>query len=129
MSRIEKTVFPVNGQGTLIYTIKHKSEFTIYITPDKQKIPSEIVVDDDNECEEESFQTDNYISLTVGDHVAKFNLKMKKDGEDEFILEQLNAMNIEEDSTTKSEMSLKKEHGRKFGIEPDKLVSLMTWHI
>lgn len=104
MPRTRKAVFPVNGQGTLIYTIKHKSEFTIYITPDKQKIPSEIVVNDDNESEEESFQTDNYISLTVGDHVARFNLKMKKDGEDRVILE---------------------KYGKDIGIDSDELVGFL----
>ena len=104
MPRVRKAVFPVNGQGTLIYTVKHKSEFTIYITPDKQKIPRHDD-DSDNEIEEEEFHTDNYISLTVGDHFARFSLKMEKDGEDRVLHEQ---------------------YGKDIGIDSGKLVSFFV---
>ena len=105
-SRLRKAVFPVNGQGTFIYTIRHKAEFTIFITPDKQKVPRLDADCNDAEVEvDESFDTDNFISLTVGDHFARFKLKMAK-GEEEILLSE--------------------KYGKDIGIDPDKLVSSYT---
>ncbi|XP_066935055.1 uncharacterized protein [Clytia hemisphaerica] len=104
MPRRRTAVFPVNGQGTLVYTVRKKSQFTIYITPDKQKVPKSLDFDSEfSEYEEEqSFDTENYISLTVGENFARFKLKMHKDGE---------------------ERVLKEEYGKNIGIEPKELVS------
>ena len=104
MPRRRTAVFPVNGQGTLVYTVRKKSQFTIYITPDKQKVPK--IMDFDSEFsefeEEQHFDTEYYISLTVGDHFARFKLKMHKDGE---------------------EKVLKEDYGKDIGIDPKELVS------
>ena len=105
MMKKRTLVFPVNGQGTVIYTVRHKSEFTIFITPDEQKVPhpDEELVENGYEIPQEGeFTTKNYISLTVGDHFARFHLKFEKDGEDK---------------------QLREKYSKDIGVDPDELVS------
>lgn len=105
-----KAVFPVNGQGVLKYTIRKKSQLTIFITPDKQKIKHDPEDIESKEVDvEKCFDTDNFISLTVGEEFAKFHLKMEP-GEDK-------EMKPGEDK------DLIYKHKKNIGIEPKEIVT------
>jgi len=90
MMKKRTLVFPVNGQGTLVYTVRYKSEFTIFVTPDKQQVPhpdAELVENEFETPQDGEFTTKNYISLTVGDHFARLHLKFEKYEEDRQLAE------------------------------------------
>lgn len=79
MYSVRKAEFPVNGQGVFTYTAINKPAVTIFVTSDEQSL-----LDEQGHCKPgqkdpdplEMFDTDNFISLTIGYYLAEFKIKI-----------------------------------------------------
>ena len=101
-NKTRKVNFPINGQGVFIYTAHKKSNFSIYVTPDKLKDDDDDVNWAPTKENEEEYTFETYIVLHVNENSVQFAIRKKND---------------------ESENLLTEKYGKEIGVEVAVLVS------
>ena len=70
--------FPINGPGVFIYTAHKKSNFSIYVTPDKLKDGNNDVTWAPAKEKEKTYTPNTYIVLHVNENCVQFPIGKKK---------------------------------------------------
>lgn len=86
-NKTRKVNFPINGQGVFIYTAHKKSNFSIYVTPDKLKDDDDDVNWAPTKENEEEYTFETYIVLHVNENSVQFAIRKKNDESENLLTE------------------------------------------